>query len=324
MRSLPGGPARALVIALLTCLNLPACDAFDGPRSESPEESSENALAGDGGFGLLAEPAQGGRARSLALLDVRWGRRVDLWALDPHSGDERPWLSGLVVAPDLADLEAELERGVSLASGRERLLVRHALGSEAAARVLGELERGLVPLGMVALPPDAALSLRFDDLLDPAGLGGGVALSLDGAGVVPARLEADTAHGVVLDGVRHSARVVLELEPSHARAGAALELHLGALANLAGRVLAPTPTLAADVGGELLGLGVAPFVVGRLDGQLAQVVAGSPGFYLVEFQFEDQACAFAPQVGDVLQTVTHAAELIAPGGPLQGVSTGRL
>jgi hypothetical protein len=319
MRTLPGGPARVLAAALLPCLILSACDAFDGERSEPPEESSEIALSGrvaDGAFDVLGEPAQGGRARSLALLDARWGRRVDLWALDPVSGDERPWLAGIVVAPDLEALGPELERGVSLASGRERLLVRHAQGSAAAARVLDELERGLVPLGAGALPPDAALSLRFSDLVDPVGLGAGVAVTLDGVAVAPARLETDTAHGVALRGVHHSSRVVLELEPSAARAGAALELRLGALAAVA--------PLAADVGGELLGLGVAPFVVGRLDGQLAQVVAGSPGFYLVEFQFEDLACAFAPQVGDVLQTATHAAQLIAPGGPPQGVSTGRL
>lgn len=326
MRQLPGGPCDALAIALLSCLSLSACDAFDSPRSETPEEQSENAQPGAGAFAIQHEPAQGGQARTLALLDVRWGRRVDLWAFDPASGDERPWLAGIVVAPELAPVAGEIERGVSLASGRERLLVRHAVGSAAAANVLRELERGLVALDAGHVPADAALSLRFDDLIDPARLGAGIAVSIDGASVVPARLEPDTAHGVVLDGVHHSARVTLELAASHAEAGAALELHLGALANPAGRVLAGVPALASALGGdsELLGVGVAPFVVGRLDGQLTQVAAGAPGFYLVEFQFADAVCAFAPQVGDVLQTVTHAAQLIAPGGPPQGASTGRL
>jgi hypothetical protein len=325
MRSLPDRLLRAAFLSLSTSAFLAGCDAFDGSRSEAPDEESESAQGDLGAGSVIHEPAQGGRARALALVDARWGVRVDLWGRDSADGTPRPWLSGVVVGPDLEGVVGIAARDVFLPNHRERLVLSHAPGSDGALQVLRELERGLVPLEAGPVPAGAAIALRFDDLLDPRGVAAGLGVVLDGASVVGARAEPDTAHGVALAGVHHSARLTLELPAGSTTSTRSLQLDLGGLANLDGRTLGADAVVSAALGGEALSAGVPPFVVGRLDGQLTSVVAGAvPGFYLVEFQFEAQACAFAPQVGDILSTATHQAHVIAAGAPPQGASTGRL
>lgn len=329
MRSLPPRLLHALACTLVPALLLPACDAFDGDRSDSNDESSESAqalAASDGTFSILRESGRGGTAPALGLLQASWGRRVDLWALDPADGRARPWLQGVVVAADQDAVAGQVVRDVSLATGRERLVVQHALGSAAAMSVLDALEGGLAPLGAGELPADAVVSLVFDDLLDASRLATGVTLALDGQVLAPAALELDSAHGVSIAGAHHSARITVELDPRTTAMGGLLELDLAGIANLAGNGLAGasfarvTSTVGAPLGGSQ-----APFVVGRLDGQITQVLAGpQPGLFLVQFQFASGACAFAPQLGDVFQTATHAAQVIGASAPPQGGLTNRL
>lgn len=325
MRSLPDRLLRAALLSLSTSAFLAGCDAFDGSRSKAPEEESESAQGNQGAQAVIHEPARGGRAPAVALVDARWGARVDLWGTDAADGTPRPWLSGVVVGPDLDGVVGIASRDVSLVNHRERLVLRHPPGSDGALQVLRALERGLMPLDAGPVPAGAAIHLRFDDLLDPRSVTAGLGVILDGARVVGARVEPDTAYGVALAGVHHSARLTLELPPGSAASARSLELDLRGLANLDGRTPGADAVVSAALGGEALSAGVPPFVVGRLDGQLTSVVAGAvPGFYLVEFQFEAQACAFAPQVGDILSTASHMAHVIAAGAPPQGASTGRL
>src|SRR5688572_1823657 len=194
-----------------------------------------------GGTLKFAEPAQGGSAPSLRLVEARWGRAVDLYALDPATGERELALEDLAVDPDELGAAADIDLADALAGAGHALTIHHALGSQAFGRELERLASALVPLARDAeLPRDAVLVLRFDDLLDPATVGPrSVGLLVDGQLVeVNARLCA--THGAMVEGRWSSSRLLVDLAPALARApGAKVALDLavdspGALANLSG------------------------------------------------------------------------------------------
>ena len=332
------GNAR-LPIAL--ALFLGACG--DGAIAGDPSQSSRGGLAGGVADGptILLEPAQGGAARGLRLLDVRWGRAVDIYAQEATAPDRSLVIEGFVAAPDELGDGQEFKLADVLVGAGEALTCLQPRESDAFVRALERLEAGLVPLKSSAaaldtVPRDATLVLRFDDLLDPATVGPqALTLLVDGA-PVPAQVEVCRSHGAFVRGELRSSRLLLHLAPVLATAGGAevtLQLSLQpslALANLAGHPLvspaaAQSLEFAFQAGpteGGVLDDSDPPYVVGTLPGQMTAVVPapGSKAF-AVDFLFWAAACAFAPQPGDVLSTPGHTAEVLGASAPPPGGAT---
>jgi hypothetical protein len=190
----------------------------------------------DTGGMFIVDPNEQGAGSTLDLLDVRWGRLVDLHDVDAQTGapSVQPLLQDLLVDPFVASdgVDYRLEAG---RDGRpDRLVVLHSLESPEFESALQALEAGLQPVLDKGLPPgglppytlwprNAALVLVFDDLLDDGGNPGQpeypgsvtaetVRLAVGAQLAIPfdARVVPDRSHGDLRDGRFHSTRVLVD------------------------------------------------------------------------------------------------------------------
>jgi hypothetical protein len=319
---------------ILSALALLATGCAEG--GVDPIGSTSGGLVGGVAAGTLKieEPAQGGSAARLRLLEASWARAVDVHAQDPATGERELALEDLAIDPAELGASAEIDLADSLAGAGHALTIHQAPGSAAFVRALERLSNGLVPLHEGAtVPRDAVLVLRFDDLIDPATLGPqSVTLSVDGR-VVEVTPRLCATHGTSVNGQWRSSRLLVDLAPALARApGAEVALELaagspGALANLTGHGLSASgagagPALAfraAGLPGGVLDDTDPPFVVGELAGQITGVApTASPKSFSVEFVFDTVSCALTPGVGDLLLAPAHAAEVLKSSPPSGG------
>jgi hypothetical protein len=322
----------APILALSTlALVLAAC--HEGGTS-AIGASGGGLVGGVAGALSIAEPAQGGAGASLRLVEASWGRAVDVYALDPAMGERELALEDLAVDPSEVGAGPDIELADSLAGSGHALTIRHPLGSAAFEGELERLASGLVPLEAgSAVPRDAVLVLRFDDLLDPETLGSqALGLRVDGRPVqVEPRLA--TSHGAQVNRAWRTSRLLVDLAPALVGApGAEVSVDLalgsaGALANLTGHVLSAAgataelalPFRAAALDGGVLDDTDPPYVVGQLAGQVTAVAPGSgPKSFLVDFTFATASCALMPSVGDLLIMSAHAAEVVLGSAPVAG------
>ena len=219
-------PQERIVLTLLA-LALAAC----GGSSTAPEGSSsapgsivQNPNAGGVFNRFVVDAHRGGQAGQVSIVDVRWGRLVELHDLDPVTGQRTPLFTDLAVDPFVISdgVDYLLER--SPVSGREELTILHPFDSPGWRLAFQRLEGGLVPLlerglGANVLPPysalprNAALVIVLNDLLDASTVSGqNVQLEIGYPPVVrfEARVVADRNHGDLLAGTFHSTRVVVD------------------------------------------------------------------------------------------------------------------
>lgn len=296
--------------------------------------TSGGLVGGVAGSLTIEEPAQRGSAPSLRLLEASWGRAVDVDALDPATGERELVLEGLAIDPRELGAGGDIDLADSLVGSGHALTIHHPLGSAAFERELERLAAGLVPLVEgEAVPRDAVLVLRFDDLIDPATLGPQeLGVRVDGRPVAAAARVCAT-HGTFVNGSWRSSRLLVDLAPilaSSPGAEVSVDLALGsdsALANLTGHALSaggPSAELAlgfraAGLPGGVLDDTAPPFVVGRLAGQVTAVAPGSgPKSFLVDFTFATASCALMPDDGDLLILPAHAAEVVSGSAPVAG------
>ncbi|HVS12222.1 MAG TPA: hypothetical protein VMS76_20340, partial [Planctomycetota bacterium] len=228
--------SRAVLLALI--LPVLACtrgnSSFDGNTQNGGDPLSlslgqRGTIRTDPATGqrYVLDAHHGGQGTALHVTEVLCGRLVDLYDLDPVAG-ERLLLRELLVAEDVAtdpsSADFRLERVP--ATGRERLIIVHPLGSLAFERAFEGLERGLRRLPARALEPgapwvpsvprDGALALAFDDLLDEESLRGAVQVLAGDPPLAPfnARVLLDPSHGDVAFGRFRSTRVLIDLEVS--------------------------------------------------------------------------------------------------------------
>ena len=161
-------PTRALPLALAL---LAACGG-SAPPSEPAQDNVGEVIPDPEGVdttGFLIDPHFGGQASSIAIQSITWGRLVDVYEVQPSG--ERVLRHGDFLIGDqiLAGNGYQLEEHAL--TQRTHLLVHHPIGSEEYSAVLEELEQGLklVQEGTM-VPRNAALSLRFSDLLDSASI----------------------------------------------------------------------------------------------------------------------------------------------------------
>jgi len=187
----------------------------------------------------LGDPNQGGTASALFISDFAYGRLVDVLDVDPGTGDRRIVFRDFVVGPSIASDGVDYELTRNLAQ-QDELTILHARGTAAFDAALAAAEAARVPIQDKGLPPldlppwslvprNAALSLRFDDLLDASTINATtVRLFVGNPPVVPfdARVRADGNHGALADpdgdGVQefYTTRVTIDLTVSELEAAA--------------------------------------------------------------------------------------------------------
>lgn len=207
-----------------------------------------------GGF-FLADPHRGGGASRVRLLEIGWGRLVDV-----HDVDERgranpiPVLRDVVIGEGIVSDGVDVELTTNPVADESRLVVlrpRDAAdtGSGTFQSILARLSGRLGPIqpkhddGSASppfsyVPRNGTLVLRFDDLLEDgpearARLFETVRLTAGYPPLTPqvARIVFDPSHGGLADGVFHSTRVLIDCAVS---AEEALELPFQGSVNVAG------------------------------------------------------------------------------------------
>ncbi len=177
----------------------------------------------------LIDPNHGGQAGSLQLVELSWGRLVDVYAQGDPSAPAQFAYQDFLVGDQLVSEPGKWRFETSLASGREQMILEadHIVGVAGRfERLLSEAASQLEvvqPMGWLDPPPfsrvarNAALSARFDDLIDPATVvaGESVRVSLDAAGskTFAARVLPDFNHGGISagDGSFYPTRVLIDL-----------------------------------------------------------------------------------------------------------------
>lgn len=232
-------PGRLLL--LVAWLLAGACSGAGQPDPGfSPDQGTLIAKPGGGFF--VADPHHGGRASRLRLLEIGWGRRVDVHDLGPDGRPSAlPILRDVVIGEHvLGDGETmRLETNAVTHETRLVILRRHdvddasgltfeGLLASATATLSGVLPRhddGSAPRPFSLVARDATLVLRFDDLLldTPeleSALFEAVRLSTGYPPTTPAaaRIVFDPSHGGIADGRFRSTRVLVDLSVSEREA----------------------------------------------------------------------------------------------------------
>ena len=298
------------------------------------------------------DPNHGGDAPAIAIAEVSWGRLVDVYAVDPERAEPVLVAEDLVVGPEV-DVDTDPLTGIT------SVTVIAPIGTSAFDAAWEELQAGLVPIAEKSLDPrelppfptvprDAAIVVRFDDLLDPATVNGdSIRLSV---GTPPVQ----TFSARVLVDRHHPTRVILDTTTSRVDAlGSAEPTALNPIglppsgnpvvANVALTVTSAVRNAAGNGGREvvramrsgsrddvnhgLLADLVPPRVVGAQVLALGAIVPdpqGGPQDYLVDVSFPTLGCERALRTRDVLSTPMTVAVVTADsaspvGGAIPGV-----
>jgi hypothetical protein len=239
----PGRPQPGLALLLAA---LSSCSGGGGGSSGLVGPPPGTFLERPDGQGLfLADAHRGGGAQRLLLEEITWGRLVDVHALEPDgSVAPRPLLRDLVVNENIQTDEHTFRLEFDAVTDRTRLVVMRVPGEvddgsgtfESLVRsathdlppVLPRSDAPQTPPPFSYVPRNAALSLRFNDLLDDGSaalqeLAGTVRVASGYPPQTPreVRLLFDPGHGGIVDGVFHSTRVVVDLTVSSSEALAA-------------------------------------------------------------------------------------------------------
>jgi len=214
--------AQALALALGSALC--ACGGGSSSAGGTFTVDEGRLVLGDDGL-FFVDANRSGRGASLRLEEVSWARLVDLYDVDAGGArSARPIQRDLPVDPNLQDgVDYRLEAG---ALGVTDLVILHPRGSaefESALRVAAQDLPVLEPKAEADSPPcsmlprNAAVVLRFDDLLDDGpdariGLGDSVRamVGYPPVAVFRARVLFDASHGGLADGIFHSTRVIFD------------------------------------------------------------------------------------------------------------------
>jgi hypothetical protein len=231
---------RASFLALLFLT--PAAQSTGGaevipgrPGTAPPDEVGVPGTLGTrpDGAPFVADAHQGGSARALHLVDLRWGRLVEVLGLDGAGEiDPRPVLRDFVVGQDVVDDGINYRLVDNIDVGTERLVILRQPGAPEPSIGAGTFEELLLAaetnLSVVAPrdpsgpPPfstvvrNAALVARFDDLLrdgseENQALYTSLRLALPGSPFVArARLLFDPNHGGIRRGRFHSTRILID------------------------------------------------------------------------------------------------------------------
>lgn len=225
---------RDFALALTSCACVAACSGGGGGGG-APSASVGSLVIDDvTGLRFFVDAHHGGQASSVHLLDVAWGRLVDLYDFQPATGESSLIARDLVIDPTAVSDGVTQRFDTNPFLERETLTLLAPLGSPEFNAWLAELEsnvatvidKGFSPSELppyTAVPRNAVLVLTFDDLLDDGGRPGeptypgrvsGQTVRLT-TGYPPveafeARVFPDPCHGDLLDGRYHTTRLIID------------------------------------------------------------------------------------------------------------------
>jgi hypothetical protein len=217
-------------------LAVSSCGGSDGPGQGSG--LPVGSLQTNPGTGKLfkVEANEGGDANAMKVVSVLWGRLVDVYDLDPSTGQPlaEARFTDFLIGDDIQSdgVDFELERNAF--TGKDELTILHVFGTAGYKAAFDQLEQGLQPFlvkGLTStLPPytqvarNGAIAVVFDDLLkdggDPGDAGwpgtvksSNVKLQVGSPPTTNFEYRAipDPNHGDLIDGQFHSTRVILDL-----------------------------------------------------------------------------------------------------------------
>jgi len=229
----------SVLVAVLLSSSFSAQTTRQAPSSVAgPQRSVTPSRAGasrgeDPGL-FLPDPHQGGRASLLRVVELRWGRLVDVHELGPDGELAAvPTFRDFVVGEAIQGDGVDYELATHPVTGRAKLTILRPRGPEFFA-LLAAAEAATIPIAPKGpdapgpfsfVPRNGTLVLRLDDLLDDdsgaaAELSSTVRLLTGVPSVVPfqARLSFDPNHGGLAAGLFHSTRVLVDLTVSEVEA----------------------------------------------------------------------------------------------------------
>ncbi len=172
------------------------------------DSDTQAAVAAAGGLRTIA-------AAPAEVKAVAWGRGVDVYDLDPATGESELRMEGVVIGPDVATDDVDYTLRRDAVAGRDELVVLHPRGSAEYAEALRRAERALVPItASSVLDPrldharpvarDAVLVLGFDEALNPRTVNSDNVHLAVGVDALPVpvsglRILGDPHHGRTLD-----------------------------------------------------------------------------------------------------------------------------
>ena len=225
---------RRQFLTLSSAAWLAACGGGGGSTSTTGGAQGELVLNPATGLYVVIEKNSGGDGTGLSFADDPvWGRLVDVVATDPVTLAPRTYLRDYLVGENIVS-GPEFTLARNLATGREVLTIPQEFGTPAFESAFERLEDGLqrfLDKGLEAneLPPftsmprNAAMVLRFDDLIDEDTVS--EATVLLEVGYPPetpfqARILPDPNHGDLINGQFHSTRILIDMSVSQSEAQA--------------------------------------------------------------------------------------------------------
>jgi len=127
--------------------------------------------------GFFVEDNFGGASTALQLIEMFWGRMVDVYDRDPVTGADTLRFVNFVIGEDIVTTENQWVLETNVVTQAQTLTILHAFGTPAFDTALDALDNGLGPVEKKGLSPtevgpfsfvarNAVLVLRFNDLLD--------------------------------------------------------------------------------------------------------------------------------------------------------------
>jgi hypothetical protein len=144
--------------------------------------SARTLLAADGFPEPSQDPNHGGHGGAMKVTGLGWGRLADVTAPRRGSAQRELVAQDLVIGPDVESDGRDFEIETQPVTGVTEVAILHEIGSPEFEAAWARLETGLVPVDdksadAAELPPfpkiprDAAVVVRFDDLIDPGTVG---------------------------------------------------------------------------------------------------------------------------------------------------------
>src|SRR5262245_7771987 len=237
--------AREVALALAASLSSAGCGGGGGGGGGSGDGGVQSGALRekpDGSGVYIEEAHHGGHASRPRLLEMFWGRLVDVHSIDEHGETVRdPFLHDFVVNEDTQSDAGRYRLETNPITQTARLVILRVRGAPDAGNGTFESLLAGAELGMAGVRPKSAdpdeippfpyivrtacLVLRFIDLLDDSqdsvvALSESVRVQTGYPPSVPfaARPVFDPNHGGVADGAFHSTRVLFDLTVSTAEA----------------------------------------------------------------------------------------------------------
>lgn len=186
-----GSSARfAGALALAASLALSACGGGSGtgqigtPSTFVPASQFEYPASIQGSpAGFYVDPNEGGGASDLHLVQVAWGRLVDVYDRNTTSGIETLRFRNFVIGEEIQTDGLDYRLDTNAVTQAQSLVILHTFGSSAFDTALKSANGNLGPVNPQSdlpgtLPPfsyvprNAAIVLQFSDLLDPETISG--------------------------------------------------------------------------------------------------------------------------------------------------------